>query len=285
MKRAQPWLGTLVEITLVGAGSQADAARYFQAAFAAVAEIQGLMSFHDPASDVSRLNAAKPGDCVSVSPHTAAVLAAALDMQRVSQGLFDMGCASTLVAWGLLPKVGVPDAVIPSFTPGQMALAITSDGQVLKRLPVCIDLGGIAKGYAVDCAIASLQAQGVRAACVNAGGDLRVIGEVDFPVHVRNPAAPTEMVWKTVLRNAALATSGPYFSQQILNASSLDNRCPPDRSMLLNGQTGAAITGLRSASVCAPTCMLADALTKVVLASGDTNHPALQHFGATALYA
>ena len=261
-----------------------EAAQCFQAAFAAVAEIHGLMSFHDPASDVSRLNAAKPGDCVSVSRHTVAVLATALRMQRVSQGLFDMGCASTLVTWEFLPKVGDRDVVVPSFTPGQIPLAISGERQVVKLLPFCIDLGGIAKGYAVDCAIASLQAQGARAACVNAGGDLRVIGELDFSVHVRNPAAPTAMAWQTELRNAALATSGTYFLQPNLNAPP-DDTLRPERSTLLNGQTGAAITGRRSASVCAPTCMLADALTKVVMASGDANHPALRHFGATAVCA
>jgi thiamine biosynthesis lipoprotein len=109
---------------------------------------------------------------------------------------------------------------------------------------------------------------------VNAGGDLRVFGESDFPVAIRDPRSPTEIALHVQLRDEALATSGSYFSRKQIDGCEV--------SALLNGRTGAALTAAVSTSVRAPSCMLADALTKVVLASGDAAHPALRQFGATA---
>ena len=137
-----------------------------------------------------------------------------------------------------------------------------------------IDLGGIAKGYAVDAAINALQALGVASACVNAGGDLRVFGENAYPVMIRDPRAPTQIAVRIELKNAALATSGSYFSQKTV----LGHK----RSALVNCESGNAIVDSVSATVQAANCMTADALTKLVLLSADPRHPLLQQFGATA---
>jgi thiamine biosynthesis lipoprotein len=80
---------------------------------------------------------------------------------------------------------------------------------------------------------------------------------------------------QTVLRDEALATSGTYFSRKRI----ADREC----SALVNGTDGQAVTASFSASVRAPSCMLADALTKVVMASADQRHPVLEQFGAAAL--
>ena len=140
--------------------------------------------------------------------------------------------------------------------------------------PVWIDLGGIAKGYAVDMAIVALQERGVQSACVNAGGDLRVFGDVAYPVIVRRPDAPTMGGVQLTLQDEALATSGTYFSRKLIDERAV--------SALIDARDGRAINANFSASVRAPTCMLADALTKLVMASGDALHPALARFGATA---
>ena len=63
-RRAQPWLGTLVEITINDGGEDARLNQCFAAAFAAIAEIHRLMSFHDPMSDISRINRAAVGESV-----------------------------------------------------------------------------------------------------------------------------------------------------------------------------------------------------------------------------
>ena len=270
-RRAQPWLGTLVEITIADAFDDAALNACFNAAFAAIAEVHRLMSFHDPASDVSRLNAAMPGTSISVHPHTWAVIGAAHQIEAASGGLFNAGCGAQLVEWGYLPRV---HAAASRHGSARSGLATEFGHRVKKAADVLIDLGGIAKGYAVDQAIAALKESGVRSACVNAGGDLRVYGESDFLVAIRDPQAPAEIALHVPLRDEALATSGSYFSRKQIDGCEV--------SALLDGRTGAALTAAASASVRAPSCMLADALTKVVFASGDAAHPALRQFGATA---
>ncbi len=265
MRRAQPWLGTLVEIT-------ADAApEAFTRAFDQIALVQGLMSFHAPASDVSRLNRADVGSVLTLDPHSWRVLQLADVVMRASDGLFNVACAPQLVAWGLLPA---PAECPPAYLPGQPVYQLAPDGSVHKIAPGWIDLGGIAKGYAVDLAIAALQADGVTSACVNAGGDLRVIGPRDWPVQVRAPQAPGRSGAQLALRDGALATSASYFSRSAWRGATV--------SALVDGASGRALVQPTSVSVRAPSCALADALTKVVLASGDAQHPALAPLQASA---
>jgi len=256
-RRAQPWLGTLVDIATDA--SQAAISE----AFAEVALVHRLMSFHDPASDVSRLNRAGEGELVAVHAHTWKVLRLAWQLAEASQGLFNPACASLLVEWGCLPS---PAGEMPPLQQLRSAL-LCEDGDTVRKLqPAWVDLGGIAKGYAVDMAVEALQRAGAVEGCVNAGGDVRVFGDRDWPISIRDPKAPQRMHSQVRLRDEALATSANYFSPR----------------SLVDGRNGAPMTEPRSVSVRAAHCAVADALTKVVMASGDANHPALAHWQATA---
>jgi thiamine biosynthesis lipoprotein len=270
-RRAQPWLGTLVEITIADPLGDAELISCFNDAFARVADVHRLMSFHDPASDVSRINHAAIGESVWIHAHTYAVIRSALSMAAASGGLFDVTCAPKLVEWGYLPMLA---GDLPEHVPGRCALILQEGYRIQKKSAAWIDLGGIAKGYAVDLAIATLRQSGIRSACVNAGGDLRAFGDIAYPVAVRHPLCPQAAALQTELREEALATSGTYFSRKRIN----DREC----SALINGSDSQPITAGFSASIRAPTCMLADAMTKVVLASADPRHPLLERFGAAA---
>jgi thiamine biosynthesis lipoprotein len=264
-------LGTLVEITIADPLDDAELAHGFNAAYAGIAEVQRLMSFYDAASDVARINRAAVGASIEIHPHTVAVIRTALMLHASSAGLFDICCAAKLVEWGYLPT---EEGKAPSYLPGRSALVMDGAQRVQKIRPAWVDLGGIAKGYAVDVAIAALQQSGIRSACVNAGGDLRAYGDAAYPVVIRDPRSPTEVGMRLELKDAALATSGSYFSQRQINGRNF--------SALINGGDGEAITDSVSVSVRAPNCMLADALTKVVLASTNPEHAVLQQCGATA---
>jgi thiamine biosynthesis lipoprotein len=256
-RRAQPWLGTLVDI----ATDASQAA--ISAAFAEVALVHRLMSFHDRASDVSRLNRAGEGELVAVHAHTWKVLRLAEQLAAASQGLFNPACASLLVEWGSLPS---PAGDMPPLQQLKSAF-ICEDGDTVRKLqPAWIDLGGIAKGYAVDVAVEALQRAGAVEGCVNAGGDVRVFGDCDWPIAMRDPRAPQRMHSQVRLCDEALATSANYFSPR----------------SLVDGRDGTPMTAPRSISVRAPRCAVADALTKVVMASGDAVHPALTQWRATA---
>lgn len=285
MRRAQPWLGTLVDIRIAGADA-ADArhaAAGFDAAFAVVAAVHRLMSFHDPASDVSRINRLAPGQSCSVHEQTVTVLRCAAMLEQVTGGIFNIACADVLAGWGYLPVLQPPaDSVaVAGRVDGRIGalarnvLAIDATGHVTRQGAGAIDLGGIAKGYAVDTAVAALQAAGIGSGCVNAGGDLRAFGPEAFPVTVRDPRQPGAPGLVLAVQDQALATSACYFSRTVHEGAV--------RSALLNGGDGSATVHARSATVFAPTCMLADGLTKLVMATLDAGHTVLAQFSATAL--
>jgi thiamine biosynthesis lipoprotein len=267
LRRAQPWLGALVEVTLApDADPQAASA-----AFAQIALVHRLMSFHGADSDVSRFNRAAVGVVIALDRHTWNVLALADRVAHASAGCFDVACAPKLVEWRLLPALRAP----PAYVAGTRAYELMADGRVRKCAPAWIDLGGIAKGYAVDLAIGALQQEGVAAGCVNAGGDLRVFGAAAWPVSVRSPRDPAAAAAQLDVRDAAIATSATYFSAKTLAGGAAV-------SALVDGRDGRAVTAPRSVTVRAPTCAVADALTKVVMASGDADHPCMARFDAAA---
>lgn len=264
-RRAQPWLGTLVQMS---ANLGQDA---LGLAFSEVALVHRLMSFHDAGSDITRFNLAAVGDCLTVHDHTWQVLRLAERFHAASDGLFNLACAPRLVSWGSLPA---PATTLPDFVPAQQVYAC-EDGSVVRKLhPGWIDAGGIAKGYAVDLATDALRRAGATQGSVNAGGDLRVFGGQEWPVTVRDPETPQRPHTALTLRDAALATSGSYFSARLDNGRRV--------SALVDGRDGEPITAGGSVSVRAPLCVAADALTKVVLSSRDPQHPALAAWQATA---
>lgn len=198
VRRMRPQLGTFVEI---GCATQADAQAALDAAFDAIARIERRLSFHAPDSELSRLNAAR-GGVVALSSSSRRVLAAAVAFTRASDGLFNCTVGGELVVRGALPDhlggdclpVGTADDVV-----------FDGNGGVRLARAVRVTLDGFAKGWAVDRAIAALRARGVARGWVNAGGDLRVFGDLVLPVSRRE--IDGRLLQLGGLRNAALATS------------------------------------------------------------------------------
>lgn len=271
IRRARPWLGTFVAIR-VGGLAEADALGAIDAAFAEVAAVHRLMSFHERDSDLSRLHRAAVSAPVPVDARTCEVLEAALTIAEESHGCFDPTIAAQLVAWGLLPKPtssGTPD---PQAT--WRDIELLDGSRVRFRRPLWLDLGGIAKGYAVDRALAVLRGSGATMGCVNAGGDLRRFGARPERVELRLAAGSDAALPSVDLTDAAVATS-------IVDAARdhLDRRW---RSGHLNARTGRSIRAQRAVSVVAETCIVADALTKVVLADARLGERLLRRHRASA---
>jgi FAD:protein FMN transferase len=276
LRRAQPLLGTFVEID-VGDAEQRDLENAVEAAFSVVAKVHRLMSFHEANSDVSQLNLAASRRAVSVHPWTYQVLEMAAEMSRRSAGTFDIGVAPALQEMGLLP--GVPDALTPAGTvmPTVEAIELLADNCVRFRHPsVRIDLGGIAKGFAVDRAIEQLKYRGVRSAMVNAGGDLAAFGPDSRVIHVRDPRSPNRLMCRIEVSNQALASSArrfdPFRSMDTADTAVIE----PMSRMPARAAYGATVR--------APSCMVADALTKVVMVAGKRAATPLAHFQASAVF-
>jgi thiamine biosynthesis lipoprotein len=255
-RRARPLLGTFVEITAVGpARSALDSAA--EAAFAAIGEVHRLMSFHDPESDVSRVNRDAACGPVRVAAWTFDVIAAAVDLNRRSRGAFDVTVAPLLQDAGLLPS-GADGAA----GPGQTIELLAGHDIRFRAAGARIDLGGIAKGFAVDRAVEVLRAQGVSAALVNAGGDLAAFGPRAWPVHIRDPRDPRETIGAIEIRDEALASTGGSFDPIALPRVA--------STAVFDPHTRAPAAGVAGATVRASSAMMADALTKVVMIDAES---------------
>ncbi|MDR3417819.1 MAG: FAD:protein FMN transferase [Nevskia sp.] len=251
--RARPLLGTRVEIRAAADWPAARLHAAADAAFEAIQRVQERMSFHDPASDVSLLNREALQRPVQVDGATYSVLAAALDLSRRSGGAFDVAVGTRLQLWGYLPGGEEP----PDGEADWTAIRLLPDCRVRFERPLRIDLGGIAKGYAVDCAVASLLRDGVQSALVNAGGDMRAAGPAPRRIWLRHPDAPALGAHQLTLCDQALATSATYFSRRLHGGREV--------SPLLDPRSGRPCLDGASVSMLAPDCLHADALTKVVL--------------------
>ncbi|MBS0346279.1 MAG: FAD:protein FMN transferase [Proteobacteria bacterium] len=272
MRRIRPWLGTYVHIDVTAPDSH-RAALSVEAAFEAIAIVHQAMSFHSPDSELSRLNREAHLRPVSVGVHTRAVLLAARRFAQLSGGLFDPTVAPALVRHQFLPT---PTAPAANQEASWEDIEIDKDGQVFFRRPLWMDLGGIAKGYAVDQAIDALKDYGVLEACVNAGGDLRHFSRqgLRHPLVVRHPGDASRSIPLGHIANKAVASSGDFVLGR--RGSEIDT------SPIVDPRHGVAKCRPRSVTVIADSCCTADALTKIVSLLGQDASPLLAELGASA---
>jgi len=205
------------------------------AAYRAIAEVEGRMHPNRARSDLARINAAAPLTRIPIADSTWRVLRLAQTVHALSDGVFD--------------------PCLPS-RPGRLSDLALSPTEVelrsaLCRVPMALDLGGIAKGYAIDRAIEALCAAGCVTGLVNAGGDVRVCGRRER-VLLRSADGTCE--WLT-LTNAALAVTD----------LDVDVWHRPAEHQGYYLRSGPACPRRRYAAVMAPSAAAADALTKCVL--------------------
>lgn len=255
IKRCQPLLGTFVEITLRSEKSETSLHQHATKAFELIRCVHHMMGFHDPDSDVSRLNRCGHVAPLRVHPWTYHVMNEAVRLSRETEGAFDITVAPRLVSSGLLPRHAAYTSLAEA---GRWEDIQLLDGcSVAFRQPLQIDLGGIAKGFAVDKAMDYLSTLGLDGAIVNAGGDIRVLGRVDSRVAIRDPRDPHRAGVPSVMLRPALATSAAYFVKQRSGLSKV--------TAIMHPRTGKPMKSNISVSVFSQTCIEADALTKAVL--------------------
>ncbi len=270
--RAQPLLGTLVSIRVRG-HAVTTANLMITAAFAEIAEIHRLMSFHEPGSDISRLNREAAKRAVTVDARTYRVLRQALAMSSQSGGVFDVSVGRILAGWGYLPTAHLPP---PPPTGGTWRdIELLPRRRVRFARPLWVDLGGIAKGFAVDSAVECLLQTHAEQLLVNAGGDLRVAGPATERILLRLPSAPADgMVPAIDVHVAALASSSGREHARRIGRRTVGPHIHGKRQEPVGLET--------FVSVVADRCIVADALTKIVLAKGARSAAILKAYNATA---
>jgi thiamine biosynthesis lipoprotein len=210
-------MGTVVEIVLVS-DEEDTAQKAALRAFQEIRRIEYLMSPWIESSDATRINRSAGNDGVKVSPETIEVIKRAQEVSKLSEGGFDITVGPLVQLWRKARERGKP----PEMEEVKETLNLVNfrnlkthyGGNVsLRKKGMAIDLGGIAKGYAVDRAFELLKGLGYRSFLVNAGGDLRVGGskpEGPWSIGIQHPRNPDKIVARISVSDTAVATSGDY---------------------------------------------------------------------------
>lgn len=261
--RAELVMGSIAQITIPDGAS--DAA--FEAAFAALRRVDASMSLYRPESALVRVNAHAARHAEPVDAELFSCLERSRALSAATDGAFDVTVLPLLRAWGAYPGLdhlgsgGRVDAV----GWGGLVLDPAARAVHFRREGMGIDLGGIAKGFALDRARAALAASGVRHAVLDLGGNLAFLG--DGPgsgrrVAVRDPADPETSLGVLVLDpDQTVSTSGNYardFATEGWRA----------RSHVYDPRTGRAAREDLAVTVWAPDATTADALSTACLVLG-----------------
>lgn len=257
-KETRIMMGTFIEVI----SPQKEAT---DIAFREIKRIEDLLSKYNPESEISKLN--KLGK-LKVSLETFYIIKKAKDLYTKTEGAFDITVAPLMDLWGFTDRnYQVP----PKEKINEILKLIGSDKIILKddnivefAIPgMKIDLGGIAKGYAVDCAVKKLQEKQIKSCLINAGGDIFCLGDKfgkPWLVAIQDPHGEG-LLKKIDLKNKAVATSGNYEQFFIKENKRY--------SHILNPKTGYPVeSDFSSVTVVASDCLTADALATAIFVLG-----------------
>lgn len=258
VRRPQGVMGTQCLLAVVMPSHEVQSgAQALQDAELVLRKVEALMSNYLADSEISRLCAAETGTSVTLSPETHTVLAAAREAYEATQGAFDVTCRPQLELWQVASETDkLPDA--QSRAAARAAshwglLRLDDDGVRKQAATAGVDLGGIAKGYAIDQALHLLRQAGACGGMVDVGGDLACFGSradgTPWQVEVQHP---TESEAVVCLRSGelAIATSGDY--ARFYDVAGVRY------SHILDPRTCQPADAAQTATVIAPTAMAAD---------------------------
>lgn len=265
-QREEAIMGTRVAVELWSEDA-ALAARAMEAVIAEMRRTDELMSTYRPESQLSAVNAHAAGRAVQVDPEIIDVVAKALEFSRLSDGAFDITYASVGYLYDYRahrrPTGEQVAAALPGVDYRQVQVDREHNTIRLLRPGMRIDLGGIAKGRAVDRSIEVLRGLGIAHAMVNAGGDTRLLGDrrgKPWIVGVRDPRNEGRVVTRLPLADEAVSTSGDYeryFEEEGVRY----------HHILVPG-TGQVAREVRSATIIGPDATLTDGLSTAVFVLG-----------------
>jgi thiamine biosynthesis lipoprotein len=267
IRRGHPAMGTIVEVSVFGGGKQ-HALDAIDAVFAEVDRIEALCSEWRPKTPLGQVNAAAGDHPVVVDAELFELVQRALAFAEQTRGAFDPTFASLWGLWtfgddGVHKKPRDEDVEARRALIGARRVVVdTAERSIF--LPVRgmkLGLGGIAKGYAVDRAVALLRARGVTTFVVRAGGDSFLHNaRFDARLGIRDPRGADMFATLPARAVAAVSTSGDYERFFIDDGVRYHH--------IIDPRTARPARGVRSATVLAPDATTADALTKAVFILG-----------------
>ncbi|MEM6708625.1 MAG: FAD:protein FMN transferase [Pseudomonadota bacterium] len=249
-----------------------DAARRERALTEVLDEMRRIDETYSPykqTSELSRLNREAPTGWVPVRLELMKLLAQSARVSKLTAGAFDVTYASAGRYYDYREASAPNDATLRAAVAAIDYRHVELDWEARRvryRHPATyVDLGGIAKGYAVDRAIAILERLGIEQGAVSAGGDSRIIGDrrgEPWVVGVRHPRRDGEYAVRLPLADTAVSTSGDY--------ERFFERDGVRYHHILDPMTGRSATGSLSVTILGNEAMLTDALSTSVFVLGAT---------------
>lgn len=265
-RREEAIMGTSISVEL-----WADSSQMAEAACTAVIEemhrIDRTMSPFKPDSELSRINRDAATMRVQVSEEIIALIERSLEFSRLSDGAFDITYASVGALYDYREGIAPSEEALAEARAaiGWRNLAVDRQARTVRflRPGMRIDLGGFAKGHAVDNAVAILKRMGITNAFVAAGGDSRVIGDRrgrPWTIGIRDPRRPGEVVAVLPLEDVAISTSGDY--ERFFERDGV--RC----HHVIDPATGKSPDSVRSVTILADDGLTTEGLSKSVFVLG-----------------
>jgi thiamine biosynthesis lipoprotein len=259
-------MGTKVSVEL-WEGDESAANTAGSAVMAEMRRIDHLMSPYIETSELYQVNARASIAPVKVSRELLKVIEKAQFYSRLSGGAFDVSFSSVGQFYdyraGSKPDQQQLKASLPAINYKSIQLDRNNNTVTFLKSGMNIDLGGIAKGYAVDLAIDKLVALGIESAIVTAGGDSRILGDrrgTPWMMGIRHPRKKGEFAIKIPLENTAISTSGDYERFFMEGDKRIHH--------ILNPDTGKPAKHIQSVTVITPRAIDSDALSTTVFVLG-----------------
>jgi thiamine biosynthesis lipoprotein len=260
-------MGTRIVVELWGE-DRAKSEEAIDAVLAEMRHIDESMSTYKPTSEVSQVNAHAADAPMPISKELFDLLATAREYSRITDGAFDITYASVGYLYDfrkhVRPDQAAIDKVLPAVNYRHVILDEKNRTVRFTQKGVRIDLGGIAKGYSVDCGIEVLQKRGFTRAFVSAGGDSRIIGDrfgKPWMVGIRDPrAGPGSVITQIPLTDAAMSTSGDY--ERFFEEGGVRFH------HIIDPHTGHSASKVRSATIIGPKAIRTDGLSKTAFVLG-----------------
>jgi thiamine biosynthesis lipoprotein len=238
-----------------------------QRVFDDMRRIDAAMSTYKPESELSQVNARAASGPVPVSQELFDLIETSIHYSHLSRGVFDVTYASVGYLYDYRRHERPDDEAIAKALPAVDYRQIRLDREKLTiafgKPGMRIDLGGIAKGYAVDRGIDILRAAGFDRAMVNAGGDTRIIGDrfgKPWVIGIRHPDDATRVVLRLPLTDAAFSTSGDY--ERYFDEDGVRHH------HIIDPRTGRSPHAVRSVTLISGSALRTDGLSKTVFILG-----------------
>ena len=266
LKREEAIMGTAIAVEL-WSDDRAAGQEAIDAVMEEMRRIDRAFSPHKPASELSIVNRDAADRAVPVSDEMARLIARAAFFSRISAGAFDITYAAVGQLYDYRQRIRPSDAeiAVAREAVGWQRLVLDAQARTVRfaRPGMRIDLGGFAKGHAIDNAAAILKARGIAHAMVSAGGDSRVIGDRrgrPWTIGIRDPRHAGQVVAALPLEDTSISTSGDY------------ERYFDDAGVrfhhLIDPSTGKSPSRIQSVTILADDGLTCEALSKIVFVMG-----------------